>query len=469
MPQNFIAVDREQELLLPPSLREWLPDGHFAWFVLDAVEQLDLSGFYAVYRRDGHGRAAHEPALMVALLLYGYARGLRSSRRIERACVEDVSFRVVAANQAPDHSTIARFRQRHEAALAGLFGDVLELCAEAGLVEVGVVAIDGTRVHANAGRDANVKYEEIAKEILAEADEVDRDEDERLGEGSSVDVLPEGFRTPAGRKGWLREANRRLEERRAQQARPIPKSRPDRLRECKRRLEENLAVERGAVKRQAEFWAAGLASDGKRLGRRPNPYTPPASPAGRKINTSDPDSRRLKAPQGYLQGYNAQSAVTDKQIVVAAEINAETADFGHLEPMLDATLGELEAAGVSDRPAAVVADAGYWHSEQMDAIVSRGIQVIVPPDAAGRKTPRPGWDGGRYAFMRRVLATEAGGELYRKRQGMIEPVFADMKFNRRLDRFLRRGRAAARSEWRLITATHNLMKLHRHQTSPATG
>ncbi len=377
--------------------------------------------------------------------------------RGERACVEDVSFRVVAANQAPDHSTIARFRQRHEAALAGLFGDVLELCAEAGLVEVGVVAIDGTRVHANAGRDANAKFEEIAKEILAEADEVDRDEDERLGEGSSVDVLPEGFRTPAGRKGWLREANRRLEERRAQQARPIAKSRPDRLRECRRRLEEDLAVERGAVKRQAEFWAAGVASDGKRLGRRPNPYTPPATPAGRKINTSDPDSRRLKAPQGYLQGYNAQSAVTDKQIVVAAELNAETADFGHLEPMVDATLGELEA------------DAGYWHSEQMDAIVSRGIQVIVPPDAAGRKTPRPGWDGGRYAFMRRVLATEAGGELYRKRQGMIEPVFADMKFNRRLDRFLRRGRAAARSEWRLITATHNLMKLHRHQTAPATG
>jgi transposase len=468
MPQNFIAVDREQELLLPPSLRDWLPDGHFAWFVLDAVEQMDLSGFYAAYRLDGHGRAAHEPRMMVALLLYGYARGLRSSRKIERACVEDVSFRVVAANQAPDHATVARFRQRHEAALAGLFGDVLELCVEAGLVEVGVVAIDGTRVHANAGRDANSKYEEIAKEILAEADQVDRDEDERFGDGSSVDVLPEGFRTAAGRKGWLREASRRLEERRAAEARPIPKSRPDRLRECRRRLEEDLAVERGAAERQAEFWARGVASDGKRLGRRPNPYTPPATPAGRKINTSDPDSRRLKAPQGYLQGYNAQTAVTDKQIVVAAEVSNETADFGHLEPMVDAALGELKTAGVSDKPGVVVADAGYWHSDQMDAIITRGIQVIVPPDAAGRKTPRPGWEGGRYAFMRRVLATEAGGELYRKRQGMIEPVFADTKFNRRIDRFLRRGLAAARSEWRMITATHNLSKLHRHQIAAAT-
>jgi hypothetical protein len=340
---------------------------------------------------------------------------------------------------------------------------------EAGLVEVGVVAIDGTRLHANAGRDANTRYEEIAKEILAEADEVDRQEDERFGDGSSVDVLPEGFRTPAGRKGWLREANRRLEARRAEEARAIPKSRPDRLRECKGRLDEDLAVERGAVKRQAEFWAAGVASDGKRLGRRPNPYTPPETPAGRKINTSDPDSRRLKAPQGYLQGYNAQTAVTDKQIVVAAEVNNETADFGHLEPMVDATLGELEGAGVTDKPGVVVADAGYWHSEQMDAIVNRGIQVIVPPDAAGRKTPRPGWEGGRYAFMRRVLATERGGELYRKRQGMIEPVFADTKFNRRIDRFLRRGLSAARSEWRMITATGNLMKLHRHHTTPAIG
>ena len=469
MSQNFIAVDRDQELLLPPSLRDWLPDGHFAWFVLDAVEGMELSAFYSAYRLDGHGRAAHEPRMMVALLLYGYARGLRSSRKIERACVEDVSFRVVAANQAPDHATIARFRQRHETALAGLFGDVLELCVEAGLVETGVVAIDGTRVQANAGRDANTKYEEIAKEILAEADQVDRDEDERFGDGSSVDVLPEGFRTPAGRKGWLREASRRLEERRAAEARPIPNSRPDRLRECRRRLEEDLAVERGAVERQAKLWAHGVASDGKRLGRRPNPYTPPATPAGRKINTSDPDSRRLKAPQGYLQGYNAQTAVTDKQIVVAAEVSNETADFGHLEPMVDATLDELEAAGVTDKPGVVLADAGYWHSDQMDAIVNRGIQVIVPPDAAGRKTPRPGWDGGRYAFMRRVLATEAGGELYRKRQGMIEPVFADTKFNRRIDRFLRRGLAAARSEWRVITATHNLSKLYRHQIAAATG
>jgi hypothetical protein len=250
-----------------------------------------------------------------------------------------------------------------ETALAGLFGDVLSLCAEAGLVEVGVVAIDGTKVHANAGRDANSGYEEIAREILAEAEEVDRSEDERFGEGSSVDVLPPGFRTSSGRKGWLREARHRQAERRAEEARPIPKSRPDRLRECRRRLEEDLAVERGAMKRQAEFWARGLAADGRPLGRRPKPSTPPATPAG-QINTSDPDSRRLKAPQGYLQGYNAQAVVNDRQIVIAAEVNASTADFGNLKPMVEATHGELGRAGVSRTPDVVVADAGYWHTDR---------------------------------------------------------------------------------------------------------
>ena len=155
MAQNFLACDRDQELLLPPSLREWLPEGHLAWFVIEAVAQLDLSAFYSAYRIDGHGRAAHEPAMMVALLLYAYARGIRSSRVIERACVEDVAFRVVAAQQRPDHATIARFIERHEAALAGLFGEVLLLCARSGLAKVGVIAIDGTKVHANASRDAN--------------------------------------------------------------------------------------------------------------------------------------------------------------------------------------------------------------------------------------------------------------------------------------------------------------------------
>src|SRR5215207_9119583 len=211
MPQNFLACDREQELLLPPSLREWLPRDHLAWFVIDAVGQFDLAAFYAAYRADGHGRAAHDPAMMVALLVYAYAIGERSSRRIEQRCIEDVAARVICANQRPDHTTVPRFRQRHETALAGLFGEVLALCVEAGLIRVGVVAIDGTKVHANPSQHATRSYEDIAREILAEADAVDAEEDERFGEARG-DELPPELATAQGRRGWLREARRRLED-----------------------------------------------------------------------------------------------------------------------------------------------------------------------------------------------------------------------------------------------------------------
>jgi hypothetical protein len=164
-----------------------------------------------------------------------------------------------------------------------------------------------------------------------------------------------------------------------------------------------------------------------------------------------------------VQGYNAQATTTEQQIVIAAEVTVDSPDFGHLEPMVKATETDLAAAGVTARPHVVVADAGYWHRAQMDRLINRGIGVLIPPDAGKRRGARPGWDGGFYAFMRGLLATDFGGELYAKRQGMIEPVFAHTKFNRGMDRFLRRGRAACRSEWRLITATHNLVKLHRHQ------
>jgi hypothetical protein len=168
-----------------------------------------------------------------------------------------------------------------------------------------------------------------------------------------------------------------------------------------------------------------------------------------------------------MQGYNAQAAANEQQIVIAAEVTIASSDSGHLEPMVTAVQCELEAAGVTDALEVVVADAGYWHQKQMEAVIDHGIQVLIPPDAGKRTDTRPGWDGGAYAHMRRVLATDHGGALYRKRKAMIEPVFANTKFNRRIDRFQRRGRSAARSEWRLITATHNLLKLHEHQLAAA--
>jgi transposase len=462
MGQSFIACDREQSFLMPPDVREWLPENHLAWFVLAAVEEMDLEGFYAVYRSDGRSRPAYEPAMMVGLLLYAYARGIRSSRVIERACVEDVAFRVVAAQQRPDHATIARFIERHEAALGGLFGEVLLLCARSGLANVGVIAIDGTKVHANASRDANVDYEQLAREIIEEAKATDAAEDELYGDARG-DELPEELATGQGRRAWLREAKRRLERQRDEQPQPVPRSRPKRVTEAKRRLEEELFTETRANAAYEQYRARDRMRNGRRLGAHspPKPYTPPATPEGR-INTTDPDSHVVKGLRGFIQGYNAQAVTNEQQIVLAAEVMTAGGDFGHLEPMLDATRRELDAVGVDDAPEVVLADAGYWHQQQMERAIAQGSQVLIPPDTSKRKTPRPGWTGGYYAFMRRVLAGERGGELYRRRQPMIEPVFGQTKHNRGMARFHRRGRAAVRAEWRLITATHNLLKLHRH-------
>ena len=209
--------------------------------------------------------------------------------------------------------------------------------------------------------------------------------------------------------------------------------------------------------------------DGRRFGRPPNPHQPPEVPAG-KVNITDPDSKVMPDGMFFVQGYNAQAAVNEQQIVVAAEITNSSTDFSQLDPMVTATLTELEKAGVPQRPEVIVADAGYWNEQHMDHLAANGTQLLIPPDSRKRKGgPRPGWNGGRYAWMRRVLDTDNGGKTYRKRQRMIEPVFANNKFNRKLDRFHRRGRSAAQTEWRLINATHNLLKLHRHQLAAAAA
>jgi transposase len=423
---------------------------------------MDVGAFYAAYRRDGRSRPAYEPAMMVALLLYAYSRGMRSSRAIERACEEDVAFRVIAAQSKPDHATVARFVERHESALAGVFGEVLTLCAKAGLVNVAVIAVDGSKLHANASRDENLDYEQLAREILEEAKAVDAAEDELYGDARG-DELPEQLRTGEGRRAWLREAKRQLDEQREREARPVARDRPKRVKEAKRRLEEELWTEARANAAYEHYRAHGRMKNGRRLGAHspPKPWTSPDVPQG-LINVSDPDSRVVKGLRGFIQGYNAQAVTNEQQIVLAAEIMVAAPDFGHLEPMVDATQRELAAAGVTATPAVLLADAGYWHHQQMEHIIERGIQVLIPPDASRRKSPRPGWDGGYYAFMRRVLASERGNELYRQRQPMIEPVFGQTKFNRGMSRFHRHGRAAVRTEWRMITATHNLLKLHRH-------
>jgi transposase len=467
MAQNFLLCDRDQALLLPPSLREWLADDHLAWFVLEVVDELDLATFYGAYRDDGHGRAAHDPAMMVALLVYAYAIGVRSSRAIERHCREDIAFRVITANQAPDHATIARFRVRHESAIAELFGGVLELCAQAGLVELGVVVVDGTRIAASAADRQTRSYEQIAKEILGEAAAIDAEEDERYGDVRG-DELPPGFRNSGDRRTRLREAKRALDAQRAAQAKKIPRDRAQRLRECRRRLYEEWALEHRVVTDHAAWLAAGIASDGSRrmTGARHNikPYPLTARPAG-KINLTDPDARNLKSPRGWVLGYNAQAVVTGAQIIVAAEVDTENIDRANLQPMVQTARDELRAAGVDTALEVVVADAGYWKTEAIEALVAQGIQTLVAPDADRRKDPSPNRRGGLYDFMRRVLTSDHGGQLYARRQATIEPVFGQIKHNRGAERFQRRGRSAARSEWRLLAATHNILKLWRHHTA----
>src|SRR5450755_232152 len=527
MSQNFIACDRDQAMLMPPSLLDWVSEDHLVWTILGSVSEMDLEAFYGAYRRDGHGRPAYDPAMMVALLLYAYSRGKRSSRGIERACGEDVALMVICAQSAPDHSTIAEFRRRHETALAGLFSDVLKLCKEAGLVKVGVIAIDGTKISANAGRDANKSYRRIVHEILEEAEQTDRSEDEAHGEQRG-DELPQEMQTCQGRRaalraakqrlahrgdvngdrangsesavgegsgaadgdgsaasllefdaeailarangrdGWLQDARRQLTARRERDARAVAWARGDRLLESARRLEEDHRGEVQANRAYEQFRATGRDKLGRRLSSHPpKPYQPPAQPEG-YINTTDPDSRVMKTVgQPGKQGYNAQAAVNENQIIVAAEIADSSPDFGNLELMVAATERELGAAGVNQLPGVVVADPGYWHTEQMESIVGRGMQVLVPPESRLRDGPRVGWDGGYYAFMRRVLETDYAQAIYKKRQATVEPVFGQIKHNRGIDRFQRRGRSAVRSEWRLAAATHNLLKLHTHQAATA--
>jgi len=441
MAQNFLACDREQELLLPPSLREWLPGGHLAWFVLDAVEQLDLTAILGDYRQDGWGRAAFDPVMMVALLLYSYAVGERSSRQIERRCQEDIATRVIAANRAPDHATISRFRVRHERALAGLFGQVLALCARAGMVRAGTIAVDGTKLAGNASLGANRTADGLraeAERILREAGEADAAEDARFGDRRG-DELP----------GELAD----------------PKRRAARIRELLDELE--------APRRRAEAEHAALVVRYERhrqqTGKRP-PGRPPGAGIPKrtarllatKVNLTDPDSMVVRHRGALLQGFNAQAAVADGQVIVAARIAADANDSRQLAPMVAAAQDELAAAGVGDEVDEVLADAGYWNSGQIAELEQAGVRTLVAPtghDPRARKTKPP--QSAHADRAARLLRTPEGRAKYRRRQQIVEPVFAHIKHLRGITRFSRRGRHAVEAEWQLIAATHNLLKLFR--------
>jgi len=451
---NLLPCDREQGYLMPPSLREWLDEGHPAWFIVDAVGQMDLSEFYAAYRNDGWGAAAYDPGMMVAVLLYAYCLGIRSSRKIARALEEDVGFRVVAANQQPDFRTICRFRAEHEGSLERLFVQGLRLCRQAGLAKLGVVALDGAKVAANASLAANRSYEAIEEEvrrILVEAMEMDAKEDDLFGPERRGDELPEGLGRRIERLKRLEEARARLEREAAEEAR---------------------AAQEHVEQRQAEELATGK---GKR-GRKPKVIE--AAPAVEaKANITDPDSRIMKTHQGYLQGYNVQAMVSEDQIMVALGVTQEANDVGQLKPMLEAMEHTLGAAGIRERPEAALADAGYWSEGNVTACSRpEGPELFIATtkDWKQRKRLREqGCPRGRIPKglglrdrMERKLLTQRGRRLYRLRSITVEPVLGQVKEGRGCRRFMRRGLGAVHSEWSLMATTHNLLKLWRSGRAP---
>jgi transposase len=448
MAYNFLPCNRNQAYLLAPSLTDWLPEDHLAWFVLDAVEQIDMTLFYTKYRTDGVGNSAFHPSMMVALLIYSYCTGERSSRRVEKLCQTDIAYKVITANQYPDHTTISRFRKDNESSMKKLFLEILRLCREAGLVKLGKVSLDGTKIKANASLSANRTVKHLEQEIdkmLSEAAAKDAEEDKAFGADKRGDEMPEDLR---GRS-----------------------SRINRLKACKERLEQEEAQAKKAQQDKLDRRSAKEQSTGKKpRGRKPK-LPEEASNQDAKANVTDPDSRIMKTQKGYVQALNGQAVVTEEQIIVAEDVTQEENDKQQLHPMLQQTEANRQAVGIEEETGVALADAGYCSEDnfikrpagnvelliatQKDYKHRKAMQEQPPPDE-----PIP--DGlSPTELMERKLLTERGRRLYEIRGRTVEPVFGQIKDVRGFDRFMRRGLEPCRSEWSLICATHNLLKLWR--------
>jgi transposase len=448
---------------LPPVLQDWLPAGHLARCIADVVEQLDLSAIHAGYeRKDGRGLAAYHPVMMTRLLLYGYATGRPSSRVIEQGTYDDLAFRYLAADQHPDHDTIAAFRQRHLAALANLFQQALRLCQRAGLVKLGNLAIDGTKIRANANIYGSMRYDKLSEQeqrlqalvngMLAEAEQVDAAEDARWGKGQPADPLPPELADAQARLERLRQAKRELEE----DARA-------KLEAAQQEREEH----RGKPGRPRKDGPSGVSTQSKRLANSVKRARRNAQQPRRHYNFTDPDSRvmrdnRLKA---YVQGYNAQLAVdAHAQVIVAADITQHPLDCWQLVPMV-----RLSAQMAGRRPDVVTADAGYFHMNSLRDPSLEGIEVLVPPDSEQANTALKQNANHQPSAqrMRQRLSEQTGRALYRARKYTVEPVIGHLKEQRGFRRFLLRGWEKVKAEWSLICLTHNLLKLHRSRSQTA--
>ena len=458
MGQNFISDTVNQTLLFPPSLHDWLPEGHLARFLLDVVSALDLSAIYKSYQdKDGRGQAAYAPEMMVRLLLYGYARGVYSSRKIQTRTFEDVAFRYLSGDQHPDHATIAEFRKRHLEALSGLFTQALLLCSEAGLVKLGHVSIDGTKIKANASKHKAMSYKRMNETearlqqeidaLLAAAEKTDAEEDAQYGKDRHGDELPAELQRRESRLQKIAQAKAALEQEAKEKA-----------------AQQSAETEQKLVEREEEEQRTGKKKGGRKPGLRDPDQVKPDDTAQR--NFTDPESRIM--PDGankgsFVQGYNAQIAVDSaSQVIVAAEVTQETNDKKQLLPMIARIAANLE-----QKPEKVSADTGYFSEANVTDELVKDVDLYV---ATGRdkhggavetSSDPPPADASPKEAMRHKLRTEAGRAVYKMRKAIVEPVFGQIKEQRGFRRFSLRGKENVSREWKLVCATSNLLKLFR--------
>jgi transposase len=435
MGKSYRTYLPDQDLLLPPRLREWLPENHLVYFVSDVVDNLNLSALDAVYGDEQRGQPPYDPRMMTKVLVYGYCVGVFSSRRIERRLAEDVGFRVLAAGNAPNFRTIADFRKLHLATLAGLFEEVLKLALEAGALKLGRVALDGTKLQANASKHKAMSYGRMkekerqlraeVRELLAQAEAADAAEDAHYGADRRGDELPAELQRRETRLKRIREAKRALEERARQQAEKAGK---------------------------------------------PSAKVQQAKPADKEqYNFTDPESRLMKGSAGLVQGYNAQAAVEPGlQLIVGQSVTPAANDKEQLEPMV-----QVIEQQSGQRPAGILADNGYCSEQNLEYLATTG-QARHPIDAyiaTGKQKhdeyrqpcprgPLPS-NATRVERMKRKLQTKAGRAVYAARKTLVEPVFGQIKQARGFRQFLLRGLTKVRGEWALVCLTHNILKLHR--------
>jgi transposase len=416
----------DQDFLLPPSLRHWLPEDHLVYFVSDLVDELDLSAILKVYEAEDRGFPPYHPVMLTKVLVYAYCVGIFSSRRIQRRLAEDVGFRVLAAGNEPDFRTIADFRKRHLTALSGFFEQVLRVASAMGVPRLGRVALDGSKVKANASKHKAMSYKRMGEkqrqlraevqQLLAEAEATDAAEDAEHGAAGRGDDLPA-------------ELHRR-------------ESRLERIREAKRVLKERAKDEAVAKGQPAES-------------AKPDPKA--------QYNFTDPESRIMKGPDGFVQGYNAQVAVNDLQFIVGQAVTQETNDKKQLVPMI-ATITEQSGS----TPSVLLVDAGYCSDENLAAIENTEIDAYVSTRKQ-KHGERPGpcprgplpADATRVDRMTRKLQRQEGAAIYAARKAIVEPVIGQIKQARGFRQFLLRGLAKVQGEWSLLCTTHNILKLYR--------